>query len=255
MLARFLCLLLVALPLLAGAAGPLVVTSRATGTLYIPGAPAYPYSLAFTSELRPGSIERQFDDTVFSDYGPATLTLSYNGRTEIWSDAWDPGKGLSSGRMSPGAPILGTGDSFAHDFRFLLTRDNYGAEGGISLGVPRGSFPGVLDFVPQAFSVSNPERAGLIVNMLMSGERVEQWYGTVDSFSLSISPIPEPRALLLLPAGLAILLVAGRRRLPPCPPPGSPTTRPLRTPTARTGRHGRTGSGHPPRAVPPGRRC
>lgn len=212
MLARFLCLLLVAFPLLAGAADTLVVTSRATGTLYIPGSPGFAYSLAFASELRPASVGRQFGDVVFSEYGPASFTLSYNGRTETWSDAWDPGMGQTSGRMSPGDPIINTGDTFSHDFRFMLTRDNYGAEGGISLSTPRGAFPGTLDFVPQEFTVTNPDRASLIINMLMSGERVAQWYGTVDSFSLSISPVPELRAMQLLPGGLAVLVLAGWRR-------------------------------------------
>lgn len=140
MLARFLCPLLIAFPLLAGAADTLLATTRATGTLYIPGAPPSAYSLALTSEVRPGSIERRSDDIVFSEYGPATLTLSYNGRTEIWSDAWSPGIDLSWGRMSPGDPIISTGDSFSHDFRFMLTRDNYSAEGGISLSMPRVRF-------------------------------------------------------------------------------------------------------------------
>jgi hypothetical protein len=209
MFARFVCTLLVAFPLLAGAADTLVVTSRATGTLYIPGSPAFAYSLAFTSELRPASVGRQFGDAVFSEYGPATFALSYNGRTETWSDAWDPGMGQTSGRMSPGNSIINTGDTFSHDFMFMLTRDNYGAAGGISLSTPIGAFPGTLDFVPQAFTVTNPDRASLIINMLMGGERIAQWYGTVDSFSLSISPVPEPRAMRVLPVGLAVLLLAG----------------------------------------------
>ncbi|MGX9218259.1 hypothetical protein ACWV27_07625 [Massilia varians] len=215
MFARFVCTLLVAFPVLAGAADTLVVTSRATGTLYLPGSPGFAYSLDFASELRPASVGRQSGDIVFSEYGPATFTLSYNGRTEVWSDAWDPGMGQTSGRMSPGNPILNTGDTFSHDFRFLLTRDNYGADGGISLSTPRGSFPGSLDFVPQAFTVTDPDRASLVINMLMGGERIAQWYGTVDSFSLSISPVPEARAVQVLPLGLAVLLIAGwRRRMP-----------------------------------------
>lgn len=215
MFARFVCTLLVAFPLLAGAADTLVVNSRATGTLYLPGSPGVAYSLDFASELRPASVERQSGDIVFSEYGPATFTLSYNGRTEVWSDAWDPGMGQTSGRMSPGNPILNTGDTFSHDFRFMLTRDNYGAEGGISLSTPRGLFPGSLDFVPQAFKVTDPDRASLVINMLMGGERIAQWYGTVDSFSLSISPVPEARAVQVLPLGLAVLLIAGwRRRMP-----------------------------------------
>lgn len=217
MLRRVLPLLfgLFLLPLHAGAADTVTVTTRSAGTmtatgqaeylLQLPPGPA-DYELSFTSVLPASSIEPNTGGVDLNSWGATEVSLLFRGIRHTWSIP--EGMGWVSI-----ASNLGGEDVYRHSMSWPMITGWFGLEGMLSFSVPTGSYPGIFDFSSQDFALSAPPTSLVELRVYQNGDVVGQLTGAAERFEVSIvSAVPEPGMLPALCAGLALLAAFTRRR-------------------------------------------
>ena len=214
---RILALLfaLLLLPLHAGAADTVTVTTRSSGTmvasgdaerlLQLPPGPA-DYELSFTSTLPAADIDTYPGSVDLSSWGPLEVTLLFRGIRHSFSIP--EGMGWIFIASDPGGE-----DLYRHSMTWPMIVSSFGLEGIMSFGMPGGSYPGTLDFASQAFALANPPTSLVELRVYQNGDVGGQLTGTAERFEVSIvSAVPEPSILAGLCAGLLLLGAAGRLR-------------------------------------------
>lgn len=206
---------LLLLPLHAGAANSVTVTTRSSGTMTPTGQAeralqlppgSNEYELSFTSTLPAADIATSDGGVDLNSWGETEVTLLFRGIRHTFSipDAM--------GWVSI-ASNLGGEDVYRHSMSWPMNVSVFGIEGMLSFGVPAGSYPGAFDFSDQDFVSLDPQRALVELRVYEYGGVVGQLTGTAERFEVSIvSAVPEPSMLAGLCAGLAIVGAAGRLR-------------------------------------------
>lgn len=208
---------LLLLPLHAGAANTVTVTTRSSGTMTPTGqverALQLPpgsdeYELSFTSTLPATDIASSAGGADLNSWGATEVTLLFRGIRHTFSIA------DAMGWVSI-ASSLGDEDVYRHSMSWPMNVSVFGIEGMLSFAVPAGSYPGAFDFSAQDFVVFDPQRALVELRVYEYGDVVGQLSGTADRFEVAIvSAVPEPSMLAGLCAGLAMLCAAARLRRP-----------------------------------------